>query len=165
MENKIGMDVIVHKANVPTLKGEPLSEFTDKLNQAARNHVMKKLNATKGKGGAYSVEVYSDKIVMSFYSYETEDPNKYYAFTYKRQSDGTFDFGSLVEMVRVISYAPKTDVGVAKSAKKPKKEDMMDEEDESAKGCGDNTKKMLGAEPWSFDGWTESRKSFWVGVL
>jgi len=153
------MDVIVHKAAVTLGTGESLGMFTQRLSGAAREHVMKKLNVAKGSGGAWMVEAFGDKVVMS--AYKSEDVSKYYAFAYTRDKLGKFEFGDTVEVERVTSFKPKPGMTVAKAKKK---EEMEDEDEE--KGCSGShkTKKALG-EPEIFGGWKETHKSFWMGVL
>lgn len=159
----VTMDVIVHKAMVTLGAGESLGMFTQRLSGASREHIMKKLNIAKGAGGAWMVEAFGDKVVVS--AYKGDDASKYYAFTYKRDKAGKFEFGDTVEVERVTSFKPKPGMSVTKGAKGKKKKEEMEEEMEE-KGCtgGHKTKKALG-EPETFGGWRETQKSFWMGVL
>lgn len=102
----ISMDVIVHKANIPLMKGESISKFTQTLSEKAKDHCFTKLNMVAGKDYAWMAEAFDDSVVLS--TYKGSKPNKYYAFTYGRDAKtGEFSFGSLTEVEKVIGYKPK----------------------------------------------------------
>lgn len=108
------MNVLVYKQNIPVASGESIDDFTHKLNQAAREHTMMKLNIKKdGNGGAWGVEYYSDRVVMSAYGEGIS--HKYYMTKYSRNKDGTFEFGDMIEVERKTVYSPKTDTTVTKA--------------------------------------------------
>jgi len=136
MDSKTTMKVIVHKANLPLKTNESVSSFTNSLHEAARHHMALKSNTTYEKLDAWLVETYSDKLVMSVY--QDSGPNKYYAYTYKRETTGAFTFGEPAEMERVTVYKPKEQL-VAKS--------------------------VFGEFDWPQHGWAEMEKNFWAGVL
>ena len=152
------MDVLVYKQNVPINNGESISDYTDKLSTAARSHIMGKLNIAKGNGGAWAVEIYNDKAVMCVY--KGEESNKYYMVKYSRDKNGTFNFGDMIEVERVISFKPKVDMQITKT------EDSLISSPNSEKDCtsGYKTRKALG-EPIEFNGWIETEKSFWTGII
>ena len=152
------MDVLVYKQNIPMYTGESLEDYTRKLNTAARTHVTNKLNITKGSGGAWTVEIYNDRAVVSVYDGEGSD--RYYLVKYSRDKNGTFNFGDMIEVERVTSFKPKTDMQITKT------EDNLISSPNPEKACssGHKTRKALG-EPIEFNGWIETEKSFWTGVI
>jgi hypothetical protein len=121
------MKVIVHKANIPMIKGESLTDFTGNLSKAAKEHTLAKLNISNKNGGGWLMEAYSDKVIMA--AYNGDDPTKYYATSYKRNVDGSFAFGDLVEMERTSVWKPK-----GQSILKSKQDGVETEEGES---CSD----------------------------
>jgi len=106
------MEVIVHKQNVPMMKGESINMFTNKLSQAGRAHVLRKLNITEKDGGAWLVEAFQDRAVFS--TYKGQEPTKHFAFKYTRNKSGDFEFGGVIEVERVTSFKPKSDMSVTK---------------------------------------------------
>ncbi len=109
----VTMEVVVHKAAVPLLKGESINKFTRELSDKGREHVSKKLNLVKGKDGAWMTEAFGDAVV--FACYKGADPMTYHVFKYTRDAKtGGFEFGDLTEVEKVIGYRPKT-MGVTKS--------------------------------------------------
>ena len=118
-EEKTTMDVIVHKANVPMMKGESINQFTNKLSQAGRAHVLRKLNIAEKDGGAWLVEAFQDRVVFS--TYKGQEPTKHYAFKYTRaDKSGDFEFGGVIEVERMTSFVPKGDMTVTKAKASPK---------------------------------------------
>ena len=117
-ENKTRtMEVVVHKAAVPLLKGESLHKFTSVLSQKGAEHCFKKLNLIKGKDGAFMVEAFGDAAV--FGCYKGADPMTYHVFKYDRDAtSGAFDFGDLTEVEKVVGYRPKT-MGMSKKGLMP----------------------------------------------
>lgn len=136
------MDVIVHKATISLMSGETLEQFTQKLSDAGKEYLLSKLNMTKGN--SWLVEVYRNKIVMA--AYKDGEPSQFYAFKYSRDKSRNFQFSDTMEVERVTSFKPKSNVVMKNEC------------------CGDETKKALG-EPITFSGWQETRKGFWMGVL
>jgi hypothetical protein len=125
----------VQKANVPLLKGESITAFTRALNEEAKKHLMQSFNIEKNKGGAFPLEVFSDKAVFSVIPvWEDVSKDETVAFTFKRDaSTGAFEFGQAQKVKKVTSYE------VTKSA--------------------DGVKVGASTEP------IEVQKSFWDGVL
>jgi hypothetical protein len=152
------MDILVYKQNISMVNGESIDDYTRKLNIASREYIMGKLNIAKGDGGAWTVEIYSDKVVMGVY--KGEESTKYNMIKYSRDKDGTFNFGDMIEVERVTTYKPKTDMQITKT------EDNLISSPNSEKACssGHKTRKALG-EPIEFNGWIETEKSFWTGVI
>lgn len=108
----IMMDVLVHKANIPMVKGESLNQFTNLLSTEGRKHVLAKLNIAPKSGGAWLTETFQDRVVFS--TYKDNEPTRYHSFTYTRDKDGSFTFGPIVEVVRVTSFEPKPGITVTK---------------------------------------------------
>jgi hypothetical protein len=152
------MDVLVYKQNMPMNNGESVNNYTRKLDIASRTHIIGKLNIAKGNGGAWTTEIYNDKVIMCVY--KGEESNRYYLMKYSRDKDGTFNFGDMIEVERVTTYKPKTDMQITKT------EDNLISSPNSEKACssGHKTRKALG-EPIEFNGWIETEKSFWTGVI
>jgi hypothetical protein len=106
------MEIIVHKQNIPTIEGETLNQFSQRLSDAAKKHLLFKLNIAKDKGYVWPIEIYSDYIVMS--GNNDGENARCYAFTYTRKKDGNFDFGNTTEVERAIEYKP-INGGISKS--------------------------------------------------
>jgi len=173
MEQRIvTYEVIVHKANLALAKGESISQFTQKLLEAANKAIALKLNLTAKNCSVYMIETFADSAVFDVtkrpaieggpYSYA------YYALKYTRKDDGSFEFSDATEVERVTSFQPKAQMSVTKAssqkagAKKDllgDEDDMEDEEDEELSKKPKSTKKD--APP----GWTYTTKSLWGGVL
>lgn len=101
------MEVVVHKAAVPLMKGESIEKFTGELSREGTEHCFKKLNMIKGKSGAWLVEAFGDAAVFS--TYKSDEPSKYHVFKYTRNDKtGVFEFGDLTEVERVVGFRPKT---------------------------------------------------------
>jgi len=112
-------DVIVHKANVPMMKGESLRDFTTALSDAGRATLVQKLNVDVKKASVFMLEAYSDSAVFEVYKYdEVTKPNermRFYAMTYKRDEKGAFTFDNQTEVDRVVRFEAKTQVTKSKS--------------------------------------------------
>lgn len=111
------MDVLVHKANIPMMKGESLNQFTNMLSAEGRKHVMAKLNIAPKSGGAWMTETFQDRVVFS--TYRENEPTRYHSFTYERGKDGGFTFGPVTEVVRVTSFEPKPGISITKGQSCP----------------------------------------------
>lgn len=116
-------NVVVHKANVPMLKGESLREFTSKLREEGRNHVKLKQNLPDKGVDVYMVEAFGDMAVFEVYRYgETIPTNtprmQFFAAPFTRDANGKFAFGDTVEVRRVTSFEP-VKTTVAKAATMP----------------------------------------------
>jgi len=137
-------DVMVHKASIPLMKGESLRDFTSKVADAGRQQLVSKLNLGT-KVDVYMVEAFADAAVFNVYKYgDNVKPGKrssYYAVTYKRKDDGTFEMGDSTEVIRVTRFEPKK-VPITKSAEPVKKR------------FGNDT-----------SAWESIEKGFWSGVL
>jgi hypothetical protein len=107
------MDILVYKQNMPMYNGESIGDYTRKLDIASRTHMMSKLNIAKGSGGAWTTEIYNDKVIMCVY--KGEESNRYYLVKYSRDKNGTFNFGDMIEVERVTSYKPKVDMQITKA--------------------------------------------------
>ncbi len=100
----------VHKDGLPIRKGESLYEYTRAINTAAVATFTQKLNIQKGKAGLYVCEVFQSSVIFEVYKYEETDPKqqlKYYATTYTRKDDNSFEFGETTEVQRVTRYETK----------------------------------------------------------
>jgi hypothetical protein len=133
MENatqKSQMNVVVHKAAVSLMAGEALADYTSKLNDAGRAHVIQKLNLGN-KDYIYSVEVFGDSVIFVVY-YDMSAPNppkvstRYFSTDYTRDGEGKFTFGKLVEVKRVTRFEPVAGVAVTKSASGAAEPEVMD---------------------------------------
>mgnify|MGYP001035881266 CR=1 FL=1 len=153
-------EVRVHKANVPLAKGESLGQYTRKLEDAARKHLFQKLNLGQ-KCWVYMVEVYKDSAIADVYkaSSAIDMPGKYsyYAMKYTRSANGEFEFSSVTEVERVVSFEPKTMMTVAKSA----------HQDHRALDGGPVEQNVFKSAPESHTapGWVVTAKHIWNGVL
>lgn len=108
--NHVTMKVVVHKANVPMLKGETLRQFTQALSDSGQVYLRRKLNLLESDG-AFMLETMADKAVFEVYQSKAVNgmPRcKYYALKFTRKSDGAFEFGESVEVRRITSYEPIT---------------------------------------------------------
>ena len=107
-------NVVVHKANIPLLKGESLKDFTCALREAGRKHVMQKQNLPSKGVDVYMVEAFSDHIVFDVYWYGEnavkDKQMQFFAVPYKRGTDGKFEFGDTMEVRRVTTYEPVSSV-------------------------------------------------------
>jgi hypothetical protein len=97
---------IVHKANVPLMKGESLGQFTHQLRKQAQPMLLQKFNTDEKKGGAWPLEVYSNKAVFMV-APEWADISKdlTVAFSYERdEATGDFKFGDVQKVKAIVSY-------------------------------------------------------------
>lgn len=101
-------EVAVRK-DFPLASGESIWSATKKLCDGARKFLLAKMNLTEKAGGCYLVEAFSTAAVFAVYKYESGDDGKtrYWAVSFKRDDDGSFDFGSTQEVERVTSFQPK----------------------------------------------------------
>lgn len=106
-------EAVVHKANLDLKDGESLGEYTSSLQAAARGYVIQHLNLDKDKSGCYVLEVYVSTVVLDVYDY-TSSKYRFYSVTYDRSGDG-WTFTDMVEVERVTTYRPKSDLVVKKS--------------------------------------------------
>jgi len=112
---EITMQVVVQKS-IELRSGETLNDFTRALSAGGRAHVLKKLNIAPGGGGAWMVEVFKDSVVFAAFKRDAEQ-DKFFAFTHKRQANGDFEFGDLMEVERVTGFRTKqATTSVSKSA-------------------------------------------------
>lgn len=105
--------VTVHKEGLPIRKGESVHDYTRAIHTAAVATFTQKLNVQKGKAGLYVCEVFQSSLIFEVYKYESTDPKdqlKYYAATYKRKDDDSFEFGDTTEVQRVTRYETKPSV-------------------------------------------------------
>lgn len=141
-EAQVTHDVAVQK-DITLAAGESLQAYTQKVRDAGCKYVKQKLSLDKN-AGCYPVEVFSKSVVFDVYQYgENVDESKryrYFAAAYARKNDGTFEFSTLTEVERVISYRPKETAAVTKAKR---------EEHEVADAPG----------------WQRTEKSLWHGVL
>lgn len=101
------MEVVVHKAAIPLMKGESISKFTTELSNSGREHIFKKLNMSQPKDYAWMVEAFGDAVV--FNTYKSVEPSTYHVFKYTRDAKtGVFEFGDVTEVEKVVGYKPKT---------------------------------------------------------
>lgn len=139
-------EVVVHKANLDLKAGESLGEYTTSLQAAARGYVVKQLNLDKDKSGCYVLEVYASNVVLDVYDYATSK-YKYYSLAYSRNGD-TWDFSDMTEVERVVSWRPKSDLIVSKSAS-------------GAERSVERFEEGAGAPGWK----PVAKSSLWSGVL
>jgi uncharacterized protein with LGFP repeats len=122
MERKMGketltMDVIVHKANIALQNGESLHDFSNSLSNAAKGHALQQLNIVDGKGGAWMVEAYSDRVVLEVWQEGKTPRYMYQQMGYVRDKDGNFTFNNMIEVKRVTTFKPTKDaISVTKAA-------------------------------------------------
>jgi hypothetical protein len=110
-------DVVVQK-DIALATGESLSAYTQKVRDAGCKYVKQKLNLGD-KCGCYPVEVFSKSVIFDVYNYSANVDDstryRYFAAAYTRKDTGEFEFSTLTEVERVISYQPKT-TAVTKAA-------------------------------------------------
>lgn len=161
-------EAIVHKANIPLLKGESVSQFMSKLQAAAREHIMKKLNMTAKTGYVYCFETFADATIADVSKRGPTDSDPwtygYYALPYTRKTAGEFDFGDLVEVERVTSFQPKQPIPLTKGKSKKDMEDLEEEEEEEEEELSKKPKKTA-AKKDAPPGWAYTQKSIWAGVV
>lgn len=169
MSEEQTMNVVVHKANVPMLRGESLDKFIGKLSQAARAHGRKKF-AMSGVDWMWMPEAFASSVIVSV---DKKDmPRKMFAMSYKRDlKTGDFTFGEAIEVERKVSFSAvkpgqngqlpirkATDVDEDKAhGEKPKKTVKAVEQLEVSKGMP----REFGNEK---SVWVETSKSFWAGA-
>lgn len=115
---KITMDVIVHKANLPLMSGETLHEYTSKCGNGAKKFI-KEQNGMGEKESVWLVDVYSDSVVVET-TKNNDDEYKclYYNIEYSRDKSGNFTYSNATEVKRVVRFEPVNEsVGIAKSVK------------------------------------------------
>lgn len=135
-------DVVVQK-DIALATGESLSAYTQKVRDAGCKYVKQKLNLGD-KSGCYPIEVFSKSVIFDVYNYgpTSSDTNyRYFAAAYTRKDTGEFEFSTLTEVERVVSYQPKTTAVPVTKAASPASE--------------------LADAP----GWQLTAKSLWHGVL
>lgn len=114
-------DVIVHKANVPMMKGESLYTFMEALRNAGRAFLMQKYNVDSKKGSVYPIEVYADKAVFKVTpDYEKPVSNDFcVAVKFNRDTNGTFTFTDTMKVVPVTTYVAASEINVTKAMGMP----------------------------------------------
>jgi len=113
----ITQSIIVRK-DIRLATGESLKDFSMKIREACVKWARQKLNVDTKKGDIYPVEIFSTAIVFDVYKYDMPEPSerqKFYACKYKRQDNGGFEFESLIEVERVVSFQQKQNTPVMKS--------------------------------------------------
>lgn len=102
-------EVVVQK-DITLATGESLQAYTQKVRDAGCKYVKQKLNLGK-ESGCYPVEVFSKSVIFDVYQYgpnvDESTRYRYFAAAYTRKDDGAFEFSTLTEVERVISYQPK----------------------------------------------------------
>lgn len=116
MSNPITQNVFVRK-DIKLATGESVSDFTKKLRESCVKWARQKLALDVKKGDIYPVEIFSSAVVFDVYKYDVEpgDRQRYFACKYKRQDNGGFEFESLMEVERVVSFQQKQNTAVMKS--------------------------------------------------
>lgn len=109
-------DVYVRK-DIKLATGESLADYTSAIRDAGQKFLTQKLNLKSDSGpngttcDCYSLEIFSKSIIFCVYKYgpkvAADDRSRYYALGYTRNSDGTFEFTSPVEVERVTSFQVK----------------------------------------------------------
>jgi len=162
-QRTITYDTIVHKANLALAKGESLSQFTQKLREAANKAIALKLNLTAKNCSTYMVETFADSAIFDVTKRPLVDGGPYsyayYAIKYSRKDDGSFEFSDATEVERVTSFQPKAPMSVTKA-----KKGLLDDEDD----LEDEEDEELSKKPMKKDappGWTYTTKSLWGGLL
>ncbi len=98
------MEVAVHKANIPLLKGETLRQFTSALRDAGGAHLKRKLNLTE-KDSSYMIETMSNVAVFDVFRPSIATGRvKFYAVKFTRSKAGVFEFGETIEVRRITSF-------------------------------------------------------------
>jgi hypothetical protein len=106
--------VAVHKNKVELKSGETIHQFVHDLGGKAREHIYKHLNLPDEGAGAYVGEIFGDYVVMEVWEQGEED--KYYAFTYERNSEnGLYQFGEPIEVERKTIFVQVSNAPVEKN--------------------------------------------------
>lgn len=116
-----GTEVMVEKADLPLKNKESVEDFNRKLEEGLREyfHI---LEFSDTIGDIWTTEIYPDRVIVSVWW----DPDKsdlrsrgstYYEVPYKRQASG-FKFGDVKEVERKVTWIPKVEVKIQKSADK-----------------------------------------------
>lgn len=113
--------VNVTKADLPLQTGESVGAFTSTLREAVRAHLFEtlKLKVDREKGVHADVwmnEVFSDQAIAEVNEHAPKEPRtrRFMAVPYSR-SGNNLTLGTPVEVVRRVSYVPKSEVAVSVS--------------------------------------------------
>lgn len=147
MSQKKTHDVIVHKAGLPLMTGESLGKFSGRLREAGMAYVNNSLSLVKDSS-VYPVEIYGKSVVFDVAQYGKDVPSnkryRFFAAAYTRKENGAFEFSTLTEVERVVTYQTKPPMAVTKAAARPV----------------ENAKTFEGAPDWK-----HVNKSLWANVL
>ena len=98
------VDVIVRK-NFPLVRGENVHEAMSELGKQGREHVLRKLNKSSEKSGAFMVEAFSTAAVFHVYDREANDTKTgHYAVAFKREKNGEYEFGAVQKVRRITRF-------------------------------------------------------------
>lgn len=158
---KVTMDVVVHKANIPVRSGESLDKFISKLSEASRTHCEKKFALSREAGDyCWMIEAFSGSVIMSVDKRKMS--RKMFAMSYSRDGQsGAFTFGDAIEVERKTSFAPVkptqalAQTQVSKAEVKPVNKAV--EQLDISKG----ERAVFGNERSQ---WVQTSKSFWGGI-
>lgn len=116
--------VHIEKADLPLENGESVNSFMSQLREAVRAHLFKtlkiKVDREKGLGASvWMMDVFGDQVVAEVSTWEEKKPTvrRYMAVPMRRDANGNVMFGDPVEVVKRVTYVPKSQVeaSVAKS--------------------------------------------------
>ena len=144
MTKQLSQEVVVRK-DIKLFSGESIMSYTKKVREQGAKWVRQKLNLDPKKADVFPIEIFSSAVIFDVYKYGDIDPSekqKYFGVSYSRNKSGDFEFSTMMEVERITSFQPKQNTAVMKS---------MEIE----------AKKAFGV----CDGWVQTGKDFWSGVL
>src|SRR5690606_1194467 len=110
-------EAIVHKANLALAPGESVGQYLAAVRTAAQDYVRSKLNLNVEKSSVFMVEVFSNSTVVETYEWgQGAAKERFWALKYSRKNNGGFDFSDMKEVVKLISFSPKEQISITKSA-------------------------------------------------
>ncbi len=111
------IEVHVQKNELPLQPGQSVNNFTRELGDMVRGHLSKKLNLDRINKGDDSAHVwisdtFSDTVVAEVSTFQkSKTPSherKFFAVGYNRDNVGVLKLGDPVEVVRRVTFVPKT---------------------------------------------------------
>lgn len=109
-------EIHVAKNELPLQGGQSVNAFTRELSDMVRSHLFKsmKLDKLKKEDNAHVwvMDVFADNVVVEVSKYEKaktpSHTSSYHAVPYGRDTTGVLKLGAPVEVVRRVTYVPKT---------------------------------------------------------
>lgn len=101
--------VHISKADHPETGGESIQEFSRRVRDAARAHMVKKLKL-KGDFDVFPVDIFPEAAVIEVMQFGKNQPHvrKLLSLPFTSSSDGGFEFGEPTPVRRRVSYVAVT---------------------------------------------------------